>query len=70
MSRCGIKKYDNLPAFYGIDVDAARAKLSRLLRKRKKIEQKIYKIDEKITQIEKSLDGIIAMRKRIEGDEE
>jgi len=71
MSRCDIEKYDRLPSVYGlIDVDAARAKLSRLLRKRKKIEQKLYKIDEKITQLERYLDGIIAMRKEIEGDEE
>ena len=52
-----------------IDVDAARAKLSRLLRKRKKIEQKLYKIDEKITQLERYLDGVIAMMERMEEDE-
>jgi len=38
--------------------DSARAKLSRLLRKRKKIEQKLYKIDEKITYLERQLDMV------------
>ena len=38
--------------------DSTRAKLSRLLRKRKKIEQKLYKIDEKITQLERQLDMV------------
>ena len=70
MSRCDIEKYDRLPAVYMlIDVDAARAKLSRLLKKRKKIEQKLYKIDEKITQLERYLDGVIAMMERMEEDE-
>ncbi len=36
MAKCGIKKYDDLPAIWAfIDVDAMRAKLSRLLKKKR-----------------------------------
>jgi len=59
VAKCGIEKYDRLPAVYGIiDVDAMRAGLAKLLKKRDKIEKKIK-------EIEKQLDGVAAMIKTI-----